>query len=445
MNRPHPLSLRPSLSITRFIAIIVLLSFVSATLFAGAAKAETDAAGLQLSAHSAILIDADSGQVMYEKDSDTAYAPASMSKMMTEYLVFKAVEEGKLSWDQTITVTENAASQVGSRIFLAVGDKHTVEQLYIAMAVGSANDASVQLAEAVAGSEEAFAKLMNETAAELGMTNSHFINATGLDRADMPEKYRPTSIEGETMMSARDAATLAYHIIKEDPKFLEYSKIQTYQFRERDTDPIVNYNWMLESNKDVPSFRKFAYEGVDGLKTGHTSSAGNCFTGTALRDGTRLIAVVMGVEGSSTDGKRFLETATLFDYGFNNFEKKTVIDAKTAVPEHETLPVKKGVSKKLDVVTATDLTILVKKGETIEPTVTEVKSAVDPITAPVKQGDKVGTVTYTYKDPATQADKSATIDLVATEDVKKASWWRLMFRAIGEFFAGLFKGIVNLF
>lgn len=382
---------------------------------------------------------------MYEKDSDTAYAPASMSKMMTEYLVFKAVEEGKLSWDQTITVTENAASQVGSRIFLAVGDKHTVEQLYIAMAVGSANDASVQLAEAVAGSEEAFAKLMNETAAELGMTNSHFINATGLDRADMPEKYRPTSIEGETMMSARDAATLAYHIIKEDPKFLEYSKIQTYQFRERDTDPIVNYNWMLESNKDVPSFRKFAYEGVDGLKTGHTSSAGNCFTGTALRDGTRLIAVVMGVEGSSTDGKRFLETATLFDYGFNNFEKKTVIDAKTAVPEHETLPVKKGVSKKLDVVTATDLTILVKKGETIEPTVTEVKSAVDPITAPVKQGDKVGTVTYTYKDPATQADKSATIDLVATEDVKKASWWRLMFRAIGEFFAGLFKGIVNLF
>jgi len=445
LNRPQPFFFRPMLSITRFLAIVTLISFLSLALFSGAARAETDPAGLQLSARSAILMDAESGQVLYEKDADTAYAPASMAKMMTEYLVFKAVEEGKLSWDQQITVTENASKQVGSRIFLAVGDKHTVEQLYIAMAVGSANDATVQLAEAVAGSEEAFAKLMNETAKELGMTHSHFINATGLDRADMPEEFRPTSIEGETVMSARDAATLAYHIIKEDPKFLEYSKIQTYKFRERDKDPIVNWNWMLESNKNVPSLRKFAYDGVDGLKTGHTSTAGNCFTGTALRNGTRLIAVVMGVDGSTNDGKRFLETAKLFDYGFNNFEKKTIIEAKKAVPGHETLPVKKGVRKKLEVVTASDLTVMVKKGEKIEPTVAEVKSVQDPLVAPIKQGDKVGTVTYTYKDPATQKDKSVTIDLVAAEDAKKASWWRLLFRGIGEFFAGLFKGIVNLF
>jgi D-alanyl-D-alanine carboxypeptidase (penicillin-binding protein 5/6) len=202
---------------------------------------------------------------------------------------------------------------------------------------------------------------------------------------------------------------------------------------------------MLGTNKDNPTLRKFAYEGVDGLKTGHTSKAGNCFTGTALRNGTRLIAVVMGVPGSLTDGKRFLETAKLFDYGFHNFEKKTIIQAKAVVPEHETLDVKKGVSTKLPVLTATDITILIPKGQSVDLVVQEVKSTQDPLVAPIKLSEKVGTVTYKYKDPSTQEDKTISIDLIAAEDVNKASWWRLMFRAIGNFFSGLFKGIVALF
>ncbi|MEQ4482977.1 D-alanyl-D-alanine carboxypeptidase family protein [Cohnella silvisoli] len=447
MNRHHLLLLPKSFFTKRFVAVVVLINllfmFVLSSL-ASAADSQTPGAP-QLDAKSAILMDAESGQILYQFKADVAAPPASMSKMMTEYLVSRAVKQGKLSWDEKVKVTENAAKQKGSRIFLAEGDQHTIKELYVAMAVGSANDATAQLAESVAGSEEAFAKQMNETAAELGMTTAHFINSTGLDRADMPEKFRPSSIEGETVMSARDSAILAYHILKEEPEFLETAKIQKYKFRERDKKAIDNWNWMLGSNKDNPNLRKFAYEGVDGLKTGHTSKAGNCFTGTALRNGTRLIAVVMGVPGGTNDGKRFLETAKLFDYGFNNFEKKTIIQAKATVPEYETLKVKKGVSTKLPVVTATDITVLIPKGQPVVPVVQEVKSTPDPLVAPIKLGDKVGTVTYKYKDPSTQEDKTISVDLIAAEDVDKASWWRLLFRAIGNFFSGLFKGIVNLF
>ncbi len=446
MNRHHLLSLSGAFITKRFIAVVVLLNFLSLFVFSSLASAAPSIPGApELDAKSAVLMDAESGQILYQLNADNAAPPASMSKMMTEYLVSRAVKQGKLQWDQTVKVGENAAKQIGSRIFLAEGDQHTIKELYIAMAVGSANDATTQLAETVAGSEEAFAQLMNETAVELGMKDSHFINSTGLDRADMPEKFRPASIEGETVMSARDAATLAYHILKEEPEFLETAKIQKYKFRERDDKPIDNWNWMLGSNKDNPNLRRFAYEGVDGLKTGHTSKAGNCFTGTALRNGTRLIAVVMGVPGSSNDGKRFLETAKLFDYGFNNFEKKTIVDAKAVVPENETLKVKKGKSKELPVVTATDITVLIPKGTVVEPVVQEVKSTQDPLIAPIKLGDKVGTVTYKYKDPSTQEDKVIAIDLIAAEDVDKASWWRLLFRAIGNFFSGLFNGIVDLF
>ncbi|WP_375140459.1 D-alanyl-D-alanine carboxypeptidase family protein [Cohnella herbarum] len=446
LNRHHLLLLPKSFFTKRFVAVLVLVSFLFLFGLSSIASAADEVPGApQLDAKSAVLMDAESGQVLYQLNGDDAKPPASMSKMMTEYLVSKAVKQGKLSWDETVSISETAASQKGSRIFLAQGDKHTIKELYIAMAVGSANDATAQLAVSVAGSEENFAKLMNETAVELGMKNSHFINSTGLDRADMPEKFRPSSIEGETMMSAKDSAILAYHILKEEPEFLETAKIPSYKFRERDKTPITNWNWMLESNVNVPNFKKFAYKGVDGLKTGHTSNAGNCFTGTALQNGTRLIAVVMGVPGGTNDGKRFLETAKLFDYGFKSFEKKTILEAKSVVPEYETLKVKKGKSKKLPVVTATDITVLIPKGQAVVPVVQEVKSTQDPLVAPIKLGDKVGTVTYKYKDPSTQEDIQVSIDLIASEEVNKASWWRLMFRAIGDFFSGLFQGIVDLF
>jgi serine-type D-Ala-D-Ala carboxypeptidase (penicillin-binding protein 5/6) len=430
----------------RFVSAVLLIGMLSTSLLAGVAAAApaTDGAVI-VQGKAAIVMDADSGQVLFQKDADTAYAPASMAKMMTEYLVEKAVMDGKVKWDAPVTVTENASKQIGSKVFLAAGDKHTVKELYVAMAVASANDATVQLAEFMAGSEEAFAKIMNQTAQKFGMKNTHFINATGLDRADMPAAYRPTTIDGETLMSARDSATLAYHILKEIPGFLDVSKIPSLKFRARDKQETPNWNWMLETNKNIPNFRRFAYPGVDGLKTGHTSHAGNCFTGTALRNGTRLIAVVMGVPGGMQDGKRFLETAKLFDYGFNHFEKKSIVDAKAAIKDHDTLKVTKGKQTQLHVVTASDVSILIPKGSNVEITETTVKSNKEPLLAPIKQGDKVGTATFKFKDPSTGDQKSISVGLLANEDVSKASWWRLLFRAIGSFFSGLFQGIMHLF
>jgi len=399
---------------------------------------------LGLQVESAFLMDVATGQVLVDINADEALPPASMSKMMTEYIVLEEIANGNLRWDEEVTVGENAATTTreGSHVFLAQGDKHTVEQLFIAMAVGSANDASIALAERVAGTEEAFAQRMNETAKRLGLTTAHFINATGLGRDDMSAKYQPSSISGETVMSARDAAMLAYHMLNEHDDFLKYSSIPSYKFRERDKDPLINYNWMLEGNKDVQAFRMYSYEGLDGMKTGHTTAAGYCFTGTAERDGMRLISVVMG---AGSQGKRFLETAKLLDYGFNNFEMKTVVQPKSVIETAETVKVKKGVQTSVPIVTQSDVSFLVKRD--VEPQIqlleTNLKEPAE-LVAPLEAATVVGTATYEYTDP--EGDKiQKTVNLVTNEEVKKGSWWRLMFRAIKDFFVDLFNGIVGLF
>lgn len=206
------------------------------------------------------------------------------------------------------------------------------------MAVGSANDATVALAEYVAGSEAEFVKMMNEEAKRMGMKDTHFINSTGLDRADMPAEFRPAE-DKETVMSALDAAILCRYIVRDHPDYKDFTTIQSYKFRPNDKAPIINYNWMLEANKNITNFKSYAYEGLDGMKTGHTSNAGNNFTGTAERNGMRLISVVMGTDSESA---RFRETKKVLDYGFDNFEVKQAVAGKTKVKGWETVPLKKG-------------------------------------------------------------------------------------------------------
>jgi D-alanyl-D-alanine carboxypeptidase (penicillin-binding protein 5/6) len=312
---------------------------------------------------------------------------------------------------------------------LAEGDKHTVKDLYIAMAVGSANDATLALADEIAGTEQSFVQRMNETANQLGLKTAHYTSATGL--ADT------------TVISAADQAKFARILLQKHPEFLDYSSIPSYKFRPRDQKPMVNWNWMLESNKDIPSLKMYAYPGVDGMKTGYISAAGYCFTGTAKRGNMRLISVVMGAK---TEGARFLQTAKLFDYGFNNFEKKTVVAPKTVLDNAKTVTIKKGVSKTVPIVTKSDVTFLVKKGA--EPKVDQTKLTLKPeseLVAPIASGTTVGSATYAYKDPDTGQTVEKTVDLITAEPAEKAGWFRLMFRAIGDFFVGLFKGIVNLF
>lgn len=398
-----------------------------------------DTLGLQV--RSAVLMEPTTGQVLLSLNSDNALPPASMTKMMTEYIVQHEIKQGNLSWDTVVTVQDNAASSGGSKIFLAQGDQHTVEELYIAMAVGSANDAAVALAEYIAGSEEEFVKIMNENAKRMGMKTAHFINATGLPRSLMPEKYRPAT-EEETVMSAMDTAKLVKFIVEEHPEFSKYTTIQSYKFRERDKDPIVNLNWMLEANKDVTNFRSFAYEGLDGMKTGFTEEALNTFAGTAERDGMRLISVVMGAE---TKASRFTETRKLLDYGFNNFEIKKVVDANTVVEGVETVEVKKGKDKKVKLVTNKDVSFMLPKGSDGSNVKFEAKLDNTSLTAPVKKGTKVGTVTYSYEIEGMKNVQKATVDLVTYEDTEKAGWFKLFLRAIQQFFVDLFESIKNLF
>lgn len=400
------------------------------------------AESLDLQVSSAILLEPVSGQILLNVNGDQPLPPASMTKMMTEYIVAELVKQGKFQWDDVVTVQKNAAQTIGSRIFLAEGDQHTIEELYTAMAIASANDATVALAEHVAGSEQAFVKMMNDEAKRMGMTTAHFANSTGLDIADMPKEFQPADGK-ETVMSALDAAILAKYIVTDHPDFTRFTTIQSKKFRERDTAPMVNLNWMLEANKNVTNFKQFAYEGLDGLKTGHTSNAGNCFTGTAERNGMRLISVVMGTD---SDSSRFVETRKVLDYGFNNFETKQIVPPKTTVAGTETVTVNKAKNTEVPVVTDQGVSFVVPKGA--DTNAVEAKVALSDaasLTAPLSQGTKVGTVTYSYKAPGMEQTLEKTVNLITAQDAEKAGWFSLMMRAIGDFFSDLFNGIKNLF
>lgn len=414
--------------------LVVFALFLNLSLFFidGGPVQAAEAPDLKLEAKAAILMEASTGQVLYEMNADQVLPPASMSKMMTEYLVLEAIKSGKINWDTIVTVSQYAADVIGSGDMLALNEKMSVKDLFGAMSIYSANDATVALAEAVAGTEEEFVKMMNATARKMGMNEkTQFANSTGLSRADLG-KYAPTTVQGETQMSARDAAKLAYHILKEHKEILDFAKIPSKKLREKDAAPMINWNWMLEGNKNNPNFKQYVYEGLDGLKTGHTDEAGYCFTGTAERNGMRLISVVMATPSMP---KRFMETRKLLDYGYNTFELKPVIAAGSEIESLKTVNIKKGVKTSVPVKTESDLNFVVKKGEkpNIELTAApnEVKSA------PIKKGDVLGTVTAKYGGVEKQ------VNLVAAEDVDKGSWIRLFFRAVKNFFGDIFSGIAN--
>ncbi|MWC30702.1 D-alanyl-D-alanine carboxypeptidase [Paenibacillus sp. MMS18-CY102] len=386
---------------------------------------------LGINAKAAILMEPTTGQVLYELNADEALPPASMTKMMTEYIVLEEIKAGRLTWDTIVSTSSEAATVPpdGSQVYLAEGEQHTVKELYIAMAVGSASDATIALAVQVGGSTAGFVDKMNETAQKLGLTSAHF---TG-----------PSGLEDTTVISARDMAKLASTIIRNDPEFLTYSSIPRYKFRARDKGELINYNWMLGSNKDSEELKSFAYPGVDGMKTGYIGAAGYCFTGTVEVNGLRYVSVVMNTK---TKQARFRETKKLYDFGYASFEKKTIVAPKSVVESVKTVKITKGKSKSVPVITGTDVSFLVKKGTDAKATVLKTELLPDKqLVAPIKQGQKVGTVTYEYKNPDNGQSLTKTVDLIASKEVKKAGWFTLLFRSIGHFFSSLFSGIANLF
>lgn len=265
------------------------------------------AQSLNLEAESAILIDADTGKVIFAYNADDPLPPASVSKLMTELLVLEAVSGGKVQWEDELSFSRYAASVTGAQIGLAQGETISLRAAFEATAVHSSNDAAIALAEHIAGTEALFVDRMNAKAREIGLShNTRFANASGLSSMDLmgrPDagKYN----QAETRMTARDIAKLASHLIKEYPEILEVTSRSQVELAGMGT--LSATNWMLPGER-------YAYPGNDGLKTGYTEAAGYCFVGTTHREGRRLVSVVMK---TPTKDARFTETKKLFEYGFN--------------------------------------------------------------------------------------------------------------------------------
>ncbi|GAB2721683.1 D-alanyl-D-alanine carboxypeptidase family protein [Paenibacillus thermoaerophilus] len=421
--------------VAQILSVSLLVQAASVSIQASMPKTyAAEAPALNLEVESAILIEATTGQVIYEYNADTLREPASMAKMMTEYLVMEAIESGKIKWDDMVTTSKYAASVGGSGGLLAANEKLTVDQMFKAMSIYSGNDATIALAEFLEGSEEAFARKMNETARKIGMSDgANFITSTGLPRY-MTDKLNPSSLPGETVMTARDAAILARRIILDHPQVLEYTKIPKLKLRERDKTEMTNWNWMLETYQGTANMQPYVYPGLDGLKTGHTNEAGYCFTGTAVRNGMRLISVVMGAK---TEPKRFQETRKLLDYGFNNFELKTMLAANTPIDGQPTVKISKGKKTEIPVVSGGEAKFIARKGSEDKPEITVETKSADELKAPFDKGAEVGTITVKYNGVEQK------VPLVAAEEAEKGGWFRLFFRAIGNFFSDLFSGIAS--
>lgn len=381
-----------------------------------------------IDAKSYVLMDAESGSILLAKEADTPLPPASMTKMMTEYLVLAAIEDGTLSWEQEVTVSTNASKIEGSQVWLAENEVRTVKELFTAMSVYSANDATVALAEEIAGSETAFVGMMNEKAKEMGMSDTHFRNSTGLPQEMYPD---PPQVDGKHLMSAKDSAILAKHLITDFPDITEFTTIDQATFRDGEPGAIDMINW----NRMIKGL-EHEYDGVDGLKTGETDAAGACFTGTAVRDDMRLITVVMGTDSRA---KRFQETKKLLDYGFNNYEIQQFVKGKATIPQHETVEVTGGKKTEVQVITAKNVNIAVKK-DAIDQYEAKVTFK-EELKAPIKAGDIVGDVTYLH-DGKPIANMEP-VPLLAAEDVDEAGWFRLFFRGIKDVVSGIFSSIVD--
>ena len=427
-----------------WLTIFVIPLLLITTIGTVPAAAETK---LGIHVDGAILIDADSGKILYEENADTPLGIASMTKMMTEYILFEAIEDGKITWDQEYKVNEYtyAISQDTrlSNVPLRADGTYTIRELYEALAIYSANAATIAIAETVAGTETEFLKLMNAKAEELGLKDYKFVNTTGLNNADLQGMHpEGTGPDDENVMPAKSVAKLAYHLLHDFPEVLETTKVNSKIFREGTPDATKMDNW----NFMLPGF-VYEYEGVDGLKTGTTNFAGHCFTGTAERDGKRLIAVVMNAVDSKGNGSykaRFDATRALFDYGFSQFSEVELVPAGYEFEKQKTLDVNKGKSDSVKIALKDPIRMIVKTSEQElykpELVIDESKLKSGKLEAPAKKDTVVGHVNMVRTEGTDYGyvDENQTVgEVVLTESVEKAGWFSLTLRAIGAFFVSI--------
>ena len=351
-------------------------------------------------AKSAILIEASTGEILFEKNADERLVPASMTKMMSMLVIIEAIENGDLKWNQEIQVSENASSMGGSQILLETGEKMSVRDLFKGVAIASGNDAVVALAEAVAGTEDAFVQKMNDKAKELGLKNTNFKNPHGLDTANH-------------YSSARDMSLIAKELVKHE-KVLEFTSVYEDYLREN-TDRKI---WLVNTNKLV----RF-YDGVDGLKTGFTEGAGYCLMATAKKDGMRVIAVVMGEADSKT---RNQEVSEMLDYAFAQYKLENLLEDGYSLGKYK---VYNGKAEFVTVIPKDGATILRKKGEKSSKATYEVD--VYELKAPLKKGDVVGSLKI--KEDGKVIRK---VKLTVDKNVKKANYLELLGRNIRDMVTG---------
>jgi len=359
-----------------------------------------DESDIATGAKSAILIEASTGEVIYEKNSHEKLPPASMTKMMSMLLVIESIENDVLKWDDVVTISANASGMGGSQILLETGDQVTVEDLFKGVAVMSGNDAVVALAEAVSGSVDEFVKRMNERAKELGMNDTNFKNPHGLDDANH-------------YTSAYDMSILARELVKHK-KVLEFTKIYEDYLR-KGTDREL---WLVNTNKLV----RF-YPGADGLKTGYTKTAGYCLTATALKNDMRLIAVAMGEESSAT---RNTEVMAMLDYGYAKYKMDTVANKSQIFAK---INVEKARDEIVEIVPMEDIKIFNKKTTKLGNITYNLK--LNSIKAPVKKNDNVGKLLV-----LNDGNVILEVPVTVNKNVEKANLFELYLRYLKDIISG---------
>ncbi len=342
-----------------------------------------------------VVMEANTGTVLLEKNSNEKMQIASVTKVMTMLLVYEALEQGKISKDDVVTISEYSASMGGSQVYLEPNEQQTVDTLLKAVVISSANDGAVALAEHVAGSEPAFVNKMNEKAQELGMKNTHFINACGLDE------------NNESYSTAYDVALMSRELITKYPDVFEYSTVKQdtmiHKTKRGEQEFVLNATNKLLGN----------YEGITGLKTGSTSQALFCITATASRDGMDLISVILGAPSGK---ERNSDVAKTLDYGFANFKTYTYDEYEQPFTQ---ATISKSFSPVTDIYLAQKPVVLIEKNDTIE--ITQEAHLVENLNAPLTANTKVGEAVFKQGDTVV-----AKIDLVVKEDIAKATYFQTL-------------------
>ena len=430
--------------IVSLLSLLILLSMFS---FPVHTKANFDT-----NVYNSILIDGESGKILFQKNIDVLLPVASMSKMMSEYLVLEAINNGQITWDQRVPISEHIAAVSHdtrlSNVHLRIDETYTVRELYESVAIYSANGSTMALGELISGSYESFIDLMNETAERIGMgqygQDFKFVNSTGLPNHYLLGKHPKGTLDDENLMTTRATAILAYRLINDYPEVLETASIPRKVFKEGTEDFIRMENW----NFMLPEL-VYGYKYIDGIKTGSTDAAGWCFTGTAIKNGQRLISVVMNAD---TRKGRFDETERLMEYGFNNFSSKEVLPAGYQLEGYEFLQVAKGKEREVSISTNSAISIMMKNGEedlysfeiVFDETLLDEQGR---LLAPVEKGEKVGVLRAVYNGENTnqfilqENAASEEIDVVVNETVERAGWFSLTLRAIGSFFSNIWSSI----